>query len=195
VGFFNWAAPMFHRADRRWTDDDIAIIGGWLRPALPVGGALLDVGGGTGALAARLAETLDAHATVLDPTPEMLRYAPSGGRLSVVLGEAQDMPFADDAFDALLVSDAFHHFRDQRGAAAEFGRVVRPGGIVVVLELDPSGVAMWLLRLGERALGEPGAFHTPEALCALMRDNRIDGAAERQSGASYRFVGTVREPR
>jgi ubiquinone/menaquinone biosynthesis C-methylase UbiE len=61
VGFFNWAAPIFHRADRRWTDDHVAAIAEWLRPATPPGGSLLDVSGGTGALAARLGAALGAR--------------------------------------------------------------------------------------------------------------------------------------
>ena len=49
MGFFNWAAPMFRHADKRWTDEDVVIIAGWLKPGTGDLRAVLDVGGGTGA--------------------------------------------------------------------------------------------------------------------------------------------------
>ncbi len=104
------------------------------------------------------------------------------------------MPFEDSEFDALIVSDAFHHFRDQPGAVAEFARVVRAGGLVLVLELDPTGIAMRLIVLGEKLLGEPGAFFTPDAMCAFMAAHGIEGECARLRNADYRFLGTVKKP-
>ena len=189
MGFFNWAAPIFHRSADRWSDEDIRIIADWLRPSVTPGGSFVDVGGGTGALAARLAAALDAHATVLDPTPEMLRYVQEGANLSAVLGEAETMPFDDHSFDALVITDAFHHLRDQELAAAEFARVVKPGGRVLVLDLDREGSAVWFAIWGERLLGEPAAFLTPEGMRALMAQHGIVGESTRERGPSYRFVG------
>ncbi len=191
MAFFNWAAPIFgHYADR-WTPDDVERIAGWLRPPSGPCDKLLDVGGGTGALATRLGQAMGAHATVLDPTPEMLRYAAESPQLRSVLGTAEAMPFDDDEFDALIVTDAFHHFRDQPGAVREFARVVRAGGHVLVLDLDPRGVAMGLIVWAEKLLGEPGAFFTPEQMCAFMARNGISGACTAESGRSYRFLGTI----
>jgi ubiquinone/menaquinone biosynthesis C-methylase UbiE len=107
-------------------------------------------------------------------------------------GCAESMPFGDDMFDAVIVSDAFHHFRDQDGAVREMQRVVRFGGGVLVLELDPRGAVMSAVVLGERLLGEPGSFFAPEDLCAFMAQRGIDGTCEKQRGVSYRFLGTVR---
>lgn len=195
MGFFNWAAPLIRRYGDRFTPDDAARIAEWLRPAVPAsGGAVLDVGGGAGQLAALLAGTLDAHLTVLDPTPQLLQHVPEGGTVTAAAGAAEAMPFADDAFDALIVTDAFHHFRDQAGAVSEFARVVRPGGHVLVLDLDPKGLAMRLIVFGERLLGEPAAFMTPDAMCAFMAQHGIEGACTKEEGASYRFLGVVEKP-
>jgi demethylmenaquinone methyltransferase/2-methoxy-6-polyprenyl-1,4-benzoquinol methylase len=128
---------------------------------------------------------------VLDPTPQMLSYIPEGSPVVAVHGVAEAMPFSEDAFDAVIVTDAFHHFRDQPGAVREFGRVVRPGGGVLVLELDPTGVAMRTIAFAERVLGEPGAFLTPAQMCAFMAENGIEGECTRTRGVSYRFVGRV----
>ncbi|MDR3685867.1 MAG: methyltransferase domain-containing protein [Coriobacteriia bacterium] len=189
MGFFNWAAPMFHRSDTRWTAEDVRIIAGWLGPFVPTGGSLLDIGGGTGGLAILLARELGANVTVLDPTPEMVRYVPSNVGVEVVLGEAEAMPLPSGAFDAALMSDSFHHLRDQRVALRETARVLRADGGVLVLELDPSGLGVRIVSGVERLLGEPGGFLTPEAMVRLMAECGIAGQPEPQHGASYRFLG------
>jgi demethylmenaquinone methyltransferase/2-methoxy-6-polyprenyl-1,4-benzoquinol methylase len=192
VGFFNWAAPAFNRLADRWSPETTDEIAAWIRPYVEPGGRLIDVGGGTGALALKLAEALRADVVVLDPVQEMLRYVPEAPRIHTVLGSAEAMPFEDDTADAVLVSDAFHHFRDQPAAAAEFARVVRPGGGVIVLELDPRPWFMRLIVVAEKLLGEPGAFFTPGEMCEFFSSQGIDGECEAIRGPSYRFTGTVR---
>lgn len=193
MGFFNWAAPLIRRFGDRFTAQDAAEIAGWLRPATVDGMRVLDVGGGAGQLAVLLSQALDAHVTVLDPTAEMLSHVPASDRIAAVAGTAEAMPFADSAFDAVVVTDAFHHFRDQARAVAEFARVVRPDGLVLVLELDPRPLPMRMIVLGERLLGEPGAFMSPSQMCAFMKANGIEGVCEPLAKANYRFLGTVRK--
>ena len=191
MSFFAWSAPIFHRMlDRRWTGDDVSAIAARLRPHVPPGGALLDVGGGTGALASRLAGALHAQVTILDPTPEMLAYVPDHPALRATAGTAENMPYRDGAFDAALISDAFHHFRDQDRAVREIVRVVRPGGGVLMLELDPTGL-MRALVLAERLLGEPATFFKPDRLCTFLAARRLNGECRAERGASYSFLGTV----
>ncbi len=191
MGFFNWAAPLVRRFGDRFTSDDAGVIAEWLRPAVAPGGHVLDVGGGAGQLAALLAEALDARVTVLDPTAEMVAHVPTNERISAVQGTAEAMPLPDDGFDAIVVTDAFHHFRDQGAAVGEFTRVVRDGGLVLVLDLDPRPLSMRLIRLGEMLLGEPGAFMTPEQMCAFMAGHGVDGECEPLRKADYRFLGQV----
>lgn len=191
MGFFNWAAPAFGHLGDRWSHEAIELWCSWLRPSLPEGGGrVLDLGGGTGALAVRLADATGAAFTVLDPTPEMLRYLKPDERVTGVVGLAERMPFARGEFDAAVISDAFHHFRDQDGAVREIARVVRPGGALLVLEYDPRGW-MRLIVWGEKLLGEPGAFLTPDGMCAYMAERGIAGHCEKTSATSYYFLGTV----
>lgn len=194
MGFFNWAAPAIRRFQDRFRPDDAAIIAGWLRPAVEPGGRVLDVGGGAGQLAMLLADALHSSVIVLDPTPEMIDHVPTSPNVSTVTGSAEEMPFSDSEFDAIVVSDAFHHFRDQAGAVREFVRVTRSAGLVLVLDLDPRGFSMWLIVLGEKLLGEPGAFMAPERMRAFMAAHGIVGECAAEKGASYRFLGTVKKP-
>lgn len=195
MGLFNWAAPFVRHLGDRFTDDDAGTIADWLRAAVAPGGHLLDVGGGAGQLATLLARALDARVTVLDPTAEMVDHVPTSERITGVQGTAEAMPLPDDGFDAIVVTDAFHHFRDQGAAVAEFTRVVRDEGLVLVLDLDPRPFTMRLIRLGEMLLGEPGTFMTPGQMCAFMAAHGIDGECETLRKADYRFLGTVRKDR
>jgi ubiquinone/menaquinone biosynthesis C-methylase UbiE len=191
MSFFNWAAPAFGHLGDRWSDETVERWCSWLRPYLgDSGGRVLDLGGGTGALAVRLADVTGATFTVLDPTPEMLRYLKPHERVTGVVGTAESMPFDDASFDACLISDAFHHFRDQDGAVREIARVVRPGGGLLMLEFDPRGW-MRLIVWGEKLLGEPGAFFTPDELCAYLAPRGIVGRCEPTSPTNYHFLGTT----
>ena len=61
-------------------------------------GRSIVVTGGTGALGVRLQEALTCDVTVLDPTPEMLRYIPDFKPVHAVVGTAEDMPFENSTF-------------------------------------------------------------------------------------------------
>jgi ubiquinone/menaquinone biosynthesis C-methylase UbiE len=190
MSMFRWMAPLFGRFGDRWDDGYVADMADRLRPYLGEPGTLLDLGGGTGALARRLSDSLAADVTVLDPSPEMVARMRAHPRVTAVVGAAEKMPFADGSFDACIISDAFHHFRDQDGAIAEIRRAVRAGGGLLVLEFEPRG---WMLPIvwGERLLGEPAAFFSAEGLSEYLAARGIAGATERVSPTTYAFVGTV----
>ncbi|MRR12081.1 class I SAM-dependent methyltransferase [bacterium] len=193
VGFFNWAAPLVRLYGNRFETEDIERMALWLRPAVGPGGRILDVGGGSGQLAHLLADRLEARVTVLDPTPEMLEHVQTDEAVDAVAGVAEALPFDDDTFDAIVVTDAFHHFRDPVGAAREFARAVRHNGLVIVLDLDPSVRPIPLIAFGERLLGEPATFMTPRQMCSFMSEHGIEGECATDKGASYHFVGCVQK--
>jgi demethylmenaquinone methyltransferase/2-methoxy-6-polyprenyl-1,4-benzoquinol methylase len=193
MGFFNWAAPLIRMYGNRFGWEDVEAISAWLRPSVEPGGRVLDVGGGAGQLAQLLSEELDAHVTVLDPTPQMLSHVEQTARVDAVAGVAEDIPFPDDTFDALVVTDAFHHFRHQGAAVREFVRVVRNNGLVLVLDLDPTPRAMALVVFGERLVGEPAAFMSPAEMCAFMSKHGIEGECAPEKGVSYHFLGCVQK--
>lgn len=193
MGFFNWAAPLIRLYGDRFDEHDAERIAAMLRPSVEPGGRILDVGGGSGQLAHLLADQLDAHVTVLDPTPQMLDHVKRDERVEPVSGSAEAIPFDDDTFDALVVSDAFHHFSDQSVAAREFARVVRHNGLVLVLDLDPDSAPMRFVVIGERLLGEPASFMTPRQMCAFMARHGLEGRCEVEEGPWYHFLGCVQK--
>ena len=81
----------------------------------------------------------------VDPSTRMLRLAPTSLRgHSLVRGVAEALPFADRAFDFVLVVNALHHFDRLHTFVTEAARVLRPGGILAAIGLDPStGTDTW----------------------------------------------------
>ena len=55
-----------------------------------------------------------------------------GGHGSAVNGDALRLPFGDASFDRVIASEVMEHLADDRGAAAELARVLRPGGVLAV---------------------------------------------------------------
>lgn len=121
---------------------------------------LLDVGGGTG----RGSRAIDVpERIVVDPARGMLTRARRQG-LATVRGDGSRLPIADGAVDAVVITDALHHIGDQRGALEETYRVLRPGGIVLVQEFDPTTIPGRALAVGERLASFDSEFHTSTAI-------------------------------
>jgi len=57
-------------------------------------------------------------------------------RVSVVQGDSERLPFADDSFDAVTCCHSFHHYPKQESVVAEMHRVLRPGGRLVIVDGD-----------------------------------------------------------
>ena len=192
-GIFEWATPWFVHEARRWTTDDARAIASRLSPTIVAGSRILDVGGGTGALAGLLANAASCEVTVLDSSAAMLRHVAGVPGVEAVLGDASEMPFEDAAFDAVIAVDALHHMNRQSAVAAQMARVLRSGGAIFVAEPDPEARAVRLSRTLERMLGEPGGMLTPGEIVALFREVGVVGESERQSEVGYVFVGRLRE--
>ena len=132
---------------------------------------ILDVGCGTGRLGMRLSRELPrTRVTGCDLSRGMLSHALAGSRaLDWVQGDAERLPFADGCFDAVVSTEAFHWFPDQGAALAEFRRVLRPGGrILVALANPPLEVLSQLTREGSRWLGQPLFWPTPARMRTLV---------------------------
>jgi ubiquinone/menaquinone biosynthesis C-methylase UbiE len=120
-----------------------------LMPA--TGDRLIEVGAGFGRLADeytgyREAVLLDLSGVQLDAARERLREDP---RYLVVAGDAFHLPFPDASFDTVVCVRVIHHFDDPGGAIAEMGRVLRPGGVLVLESSNKrnlKAIALFLLR-------------------------------------------------
>jgi demethylmenaquinone methyltransferase/2-methoxy-6-polyprenyl-1,4-benzoquinol methylase len=104
--------------------------------ASPIAAHVLDVAAGPGNVAVELVRRGARHVTALDLSFNMLAEGARRGHDHVtwVNGDAQALPFPDATFDAVTISFGLRNVPDPARALAEFGRVLRPGGRVVVCE-------------------------------------------------------------
>jgi demethylmenaquinone methyltransferase/2-methoxy-6-polyprenyl-1,4-benzoquinol methylase len=124
--------------DQRWRRKTVAAL------ELRAGARALDLATGTADLAVRIAVThADATVVGLDPSSGMLdvgrtKVARAGldGRIELVVGDAQALPFDDASFDGITIAFGIRNVPDRLKALREMARVVKPGGRVAVLELS-----------------------------------------------------------
>ena len=155
---------------RIWKDAMVA----WLNPPRRPGWKVLDVAGGTGDIAFRIVDAShgNAHATVLDINGSMLgvgrERAEKRGladKTDFVEANAEELPFADETFDAYTIAFGIRNVPRIDVALSEAWRVLKPGGRLLVLEF--SEVEMPLLdkiyeawsfnaipRIGQAVTGE-----------------------------------------
>jgi SAM-dependent methyltransferase len=109
---------------------------------------VLEVGAGTGKWTRLLIE-LGANVTVVEPDDDMravlVRRSPE---VATLKGAAEALPLADAAFDAVLVSSAWHWF-EQPAALEEMARVLRDDGSLFVLWNGFTRDVAWLTPLVE----------------------------------------------
>ena len=118
-----------------------------LRPGM----TLLDVATGTGQVARAAVELLgDPRAVIgLDPSGGMLREARRVHRGPLVRGRAEAIPLRDGVFDMLSMGFALRHVATLEAAFAEYRRVLKPGGRLLLLEVSRprSAVLRWPIRV------------------------------------------------
>jgi MPBQ/MSBQ methyltransferase len=97
----------------------------------------LDAGAGTGFTTEGIVEHVDAHrVTMLDQSPHQLARAARRPALAAcrrLLGDAEALPFAGDAFDRYVSAGSIEYWPDPQRGVAEAYRVLKPGGLAVVI--------------------------------------------------------------
>jgi demethylmenaquinone methyltransferase/2-methoxy-6-polyprenyl-1,4-benzoquinol methylase len=151
-----------------------------LRP----GARVLDVATGTGDLALEVARRVAPGGEVVgsDFSEGMLARArvkaagaaPTGVAMRFEQGDALELPYADDSFDAATAGFGVRNFSDLGRGLAEMARVVRPGGRVMVLEFTtPSRPPLsWFYRLWfDRVVPVLGRFSSDPAAYAYLPES------------------------
>lgn len=161
---------------RLWKDALVA----WLNPPKRGEWRLLDVAGGTGDIAFRVIEASNrnATATVLDINGSMLEVGRQraeklrlADKVDFIEANAEELPFADDSFDAYTVAFGIRNVPRIEAALAEACRVLKPGGRFLCLEFSEVDVPLldrayeaWsfnaIPRIGQivTGAGEPYAY-------------------------------------
>jgi ubiquinone/menaquinone biosynthesis C-methylase UbiE len=105
-------------------------------------GNMLDVGTGTGRMMELFASDA-SHFVALDNSTEMLRLARAklgnmdsavAANVDIVLGDFNALPFGAESFDTVLFHQVLHYAQDPEGVIAEAGRVLAPGGRLIIVD-------------------------------------------------------------
>jgi len=130
---------------RRFGYDSPAAIEFVLAQAMPLGGAVLEVGTGKGRFLVRLARHVAAVTTVDIAAEEQhcarlnARYAGVEEKIQFVLQDAGRLPWPEATFDAAVSMNAMHHITHFEQVLEEMLRAVKPGGKVVLADFSPRG--------------------------------------------------------
>lgn len=102
---------------------------------------ILDIATGTGDLAILMAQTNAREITGLDISEGMLEVGRKkidakhlNSKITMVQGDSENLPFTDNYFDAITVAFGIRNFETLEKGLAEILRVLKPGGIFVILE-------------------------------------------------------------
>jgi ubiquinone/menaquinone biosynthesis C-methylase UbiE len=155
--------------------------------ALRPGEKVLDAGSGTGELAVAAAKRVGRSGAVhgVDASPEMIEVARRNARHSnrdvqFHLEPIEAMSFPDGTFDVAVSSFVMHHLPGdlKRRALVEIRRVLRPGGRIAILDMQPTArpprpwEAGWIVSRvhGQRPTTEAEVRAAQLARVSLLRD-------------------------
>lgn len=126
----------------------------WRRAGLKPGMRVLDLACGTGIISEALAETVaPAQVVGCDLSPQLLAQASQRcqDNLRFVQADVYALPFEDNSFDFVYARFLFQHLDVPEAAAASIHRVLAPGGIACLVDVDDQ----WLMVHPEPRVWKP----------------------------------------
>jgi ubiquinone/menaquinone biosynthesis C-methylase UbiE len=157
---------------------------------------VLDVGAGKGEVAAIVQETGQCEVYVLDPDRKKIetvqRERPN---LKACVSGAESIPFEGGFFDKAYSTLAVHHFGDQEKAFGEIARVLKPGGTLVIVDINPRSLLGRLGRFVENVIARAHLkfLNLEELVGMLNREGEYDVKESASRGSGY-FVQAMKKP-
>lgn len=139
---------------------------------------ILDVGCATGRLLERLAAAGAMKLYGVDLAPRILevareRFSKTGTAVELRVADAEDsLPWGRSSFDAVLLTGVLHHFFRPGDALVEIGRVLRPGGRLLLIDPCFFPPVRQLLNLALRVAPHDGdfRFYSPTRAAELLTE-------------------------
>jgi SAM-dependent methyltransferase len=170
---------------------------------------VLDLGAGTGKVTEALLRRPGVRVTAVDPDPAMLdQFRADFPTVDVHEGTAEQIPLPAAAVDAVVVGTAWHWF-DRPIAEPEIARVLRPGGVLVVLWNGDDDTVDWVrgyhralhpvarpaigTTLAEARPGDPAFGASETRRFANPVPTTIDGFVETIATHSWALISDARQ--
>lgn len=141
------------------------------------GARVLDVGCGVGGPARLLAGTYGCHVTGIDLTPDVVDVATIlsartglADRTHFVAGDALNLPFEDEMFDAVWTQHAAMNIGDRAQLYAEIHRVLKPGGRFAIHDVVAGDAGDLIFPVPWAATPEVNFLLTPDAMRSALAD-------------------------
>lgn len=169
-----------------------------IRAQIPSGVRHLDIGCGPGTFIGSLDESIESIG--VDIAADQIKYARANygsPQKQFELVDADQLPFADDAFDVATCVELVEHLARDNGArlAAEIRRVLRPGGVLLMTTPDYGGawpMLEWLVnRLGDVSYEDQHITHFNKLDLANML---ADAGFENTCVGRYQFLSPFFTP-
>jgi ubiquinone/menaquinone biosynthesis C-methylase UbiE len=134
---YNQMAPAYDWLWQGYLAKTLGFLKTWA--AIPPSAHVLDIGCGTGIFEQLvLADQPKQFMIGVDISNRMLRLAQRKCRMysnvAFYTASAEAMPFAVEQFDIVVTASAFHYFNDPAAALTETKRVLKPGGVLIILD-------------------------------------------------------------
>jgi SAM-dependent methyltransferase len=198
-----------HRQRQTWATGDYAAVAARIvsiaeqlvdAADLAAGSSVLDIATGSGNAAIAAARS-GAVVTGIDYVPELLargrtRAEAEGFDIDFIDGDAEDLPFADASFDAVVSVLGVMFTADQERGAAELLRVARPGATIALANWTPSSFVGEMFRTVGRHVPPPAGVRSPlewgteERLADLLGDG-VSSLLVRPRTFVFRFRSAV----
>ena len=165
---------------------------------LPAGSKVADLGCGSGTFSALLHEA-GYEVTGLDISPILIEIGKARHpAVTLVEGDAENLPFDSGSFDGLLLSGMIHHFPDPRRCIEEAYRVLKPGGKFVAFDPNRLNPFMYLYRdpsspfYSSVGVTENERPVLPSEMIRHFQAAGFSASVEYVSGMSYRYIASAR---
>ena len=171
------------------------------RAGLRPGEKVLDIGCGPGTLALLAKERVgpDGEVYGIDPSPEMIelaqqKAAAASSDVRFQTGVAEDLPFPDGTYDAVLSSLMLHHLPDdlKPRALKEVARVLRPGGRLFAVDMSGKG-GPWHWRLMSALIRHRLPKDYIQRLTSMIADAGLSPEVLDTGGAWYAFIRATKK--
>lgn len=128
---------------------------------------VVDIGGGTGCLAQYICNSCKT-VYVLDESEKMLSKVKQTKNVIVIRGNALNAPFESNSIDIVILSDVFHHIKEQKELIVEISRILKVNGKVVIMDFHRKHIRTRLLRVFEFILFGRLFFRTKDEVKILL---------------------------